>query len=47
VGDLNGDHLPDVAMANPDYGTGTMLNTGVVSFSPTHRLILWALERRS
>jgi len=35
VGDLNGDHLPDVAMANPDYGTGTMLNTGVVSFSPT------------
>lgn len=35
VGDLNGDHLPDLAMANPDYGTGTMLSTGVVSFSPT------------
>jgi hypothetical protein len=35
VGDLNGDGLPDVAMANPDYGTGTMLNTGVVNFSPT------------
>ena len=35
VGDLNGDHLPDLAMANSEYGTGTMLNTGVVSFSPT------------
>ena len=35
VGDLNGDHLPDIVMANPDYGTGTMLNTGAVSFSPT------------
>jgi hypothetical protein len=35
VGDLNRDHLPDIVMANPQYGTGTMLNTGVVSFSPT------------
>jgi hypothetical protein len=35
VGDLNGDRLPDVVMANSEYGTGTMLNTGVVSFSPT------------
>jgi hypothetical protein len=35
VGDLNGDRLPDIVMANPDYGTGTMLNTGAVSFSPT------------
>jgi FG-GAP-like repeat len=35
VCDLNGDHLPDVVMANPEYGTGTMLNTGVASFSPT------------
>jgi len=35
VGDLNGDRLPDIVMANGDYGMGTMLNTGVVSFSPT------------
>jgi len=35
VGDLNGDHLPDIVMANGQYGTGTMLNTGAVSFSPT------------
>jgi hypothetical protein len=35
VGDLNGDHLPDIAMANSEYGAGTMLNTGVVSISPT------------
>jgi hypothetical protein len=35
VGDLNGDHLPDIVMANSEFGTGTMLNTGVVSFSPT------------
>lgn len=35
VGDLNGDHLPDIVMANPDYGTGSMLNTGAVKFSPS------------
>src|SRR5580704_4258366 len=35
VEDLNGDHLPDIVMANGDYGTGTMLNTGAVIFSPT------------
>ena len=35
VGDLNGDHLPDIVMANSRYGAGTMLNTGVVAISPT------------
>lgn len=35
VGDLNGDGLPDFVFANPVYGAGTMLNTGVVSFSPS------------
>jgi FG-GAP-like repeat/Abnormal spindle-like microcephaly-assoc'd, ASPM-SPD-2-Hydin len=35
VGDVNGDGLPDVALASGSYGTITMLNTGVVSFSPT------------
>jgi FG-GAP-like repeat len=35
VGDLNGDQLPDIVMANGDYGTGPMLNTGAVVFSPT------------
>jgi len=35
MGDLNGDGLPDIALANGDAGTITMLNTGVVSFSPT------------
>ncbi len=35
VGDLNGDRLPDIVMANPEYGAGTMLNTGAVAFSPT------------
>jgi hypothetical protein len=35
VADLNGDHLPDIVMANGDYGTGTMLNTGAVTLSPT------------
>jgi hypothetical protein len=35
VGDLNGDGLPDIALANGEAGTITMLNTGVVSFSPT------------
>jgi hypothetical protein len=35
VGDLNGDGLPDIALANGEVGTITMLNTGVVSFSPT------------
>jgi hypothetical protein len=35
VGDLNGDHLPDFVLANDIYGAVTMLNTGVVGFSPT------------
>jgi len=35
LGDLNGDGLPDFALASTLYGTTTMLNTGVVSFSPT------------
>jgi hypothetical protein len=35
VGDLNGDHLPDFVLANETYGAVTMLNTGVVSLSPT------------
>ena len=35
MGDLNGDGLPDIALANGDAGTITMLNTGAVSFSPT------------
>ena len=35
VGDFNGDGLPDFALGNEDYGVGTMLNTGVVSFSPS------------
>jgi hypothetical protein len=35
VGDLNGDGLPDIALANGEAGTITMLNTGAVAFSPT------------
>jgi hypothetical protein len=35
VSDLNGDGLLDVVMASADFGTVSMLNTGVVSFSPT------------
>jgi hypothetical protein len=35
VGDLNGDHLPDFVMGTFYQGVVTMLNTGVVSFSPT------------
>jgi hypothetical protein len=35
MGDLNGDGLPDIALANGEVGTITMLNTGVVSFSPS------------
>jgi len=38
VGDLNGDGLPDFALAN-EFGVVTMLNTGVVSFSPTAPVI--------
>jgi hypothetical protein len=34
IGDLNGDGLPDFALAT-SFLTTTMLNTGVVSFSPT------------
>jgi len=35
VGDLNGDGLPDISLANGEVGTISMLNTGVASFSPT------------
>jgi hypothetical protein len=35
IGDLNGDGLPDIALANGDAGTITMLNTGALIFSPT------------
>jgi hypothetical protein len=36
VGDFNGDHKPDVAIADWDgNAVGVLLNTGVVSFSPT------------
>jgi hypothetical protein len=34
VGDLNGDHLPDLTLANSLAGAITLLNTGVASFSP-------------
>ncbi len=34
VGDLNGDRLPDIILAS-ELSTTTMLNTGVVGFSPT------------
>lgn len=34
VGDLNGDGLPDFALANRIYGAITTLNTGTVIFSP-------------
>src|SRR5258706_1196918 len=35
IGDLNADSLPDFVMGSFHYGAVTMLNTGVVSFSPT------------
>jgi archaellum component FlaF (FlaF/FlaG flagellin family) len=35
IGDFNGDHLPDFAFGETTYGVTTMLNTGVVSFSPS------------
>jgi hypothetical protein len=35
VGDVNGDRLPDFIMGSSAFGAVTMLNTGVVSFSPT------------
>jgi hypothetical protein len=34
IGDLNGDHLPDILFANALWVT-TMLNTGIVHFSPS------------
>jgi hypothetical protein len=38
VGDLNGDGMPDFALGNADVGVITMLNSGVVNFSPTSPL---------
>lgn len=38
VGDFNGDHLPDFVLVN-ELWTTTMLNTGVVNFSPTAPLV--------
>jgi len=35
IGDLDGDGLADFVMGSFHYGAVTMLNTGVVSFSPT------------
>jgi FG-GAP-like repeat/Abnormal spindle-like microcephaly-assoc'd, ASPM-SPD-2-Hydin len=44
VGDVNGDHLPDIALGDEDYGVGTMLNTGVVSFSPSTAPITFPVQ---
>ncbi len=44
VGDLNGDRLPDIVMGNGDYGAIAMLNTGVVSFSPTTGPLTFPLQ---
>jgi FG-GAP-like repeat/Abnormal spindle-like microcephaly-assoc'd, ASPM-SPD-2-Hydin/Protein of unknown function (DUF1573)/FG-GAP repeat len=38
AGDFNGDHLPDLVLANAAFTT-TMLNTGVASFSPTAPIV--------
>jgi hypothetical protein len=38
LGDLNGDHLPDLVFGNADVGVISMLNTGIVGFSPTSPL---------
>ncbi|MGA8762970.1 MAG: choice-of-anchor D domain-containing protein [Candidatus Sulfotelmatobacter sp.] len=35
VGDFNGDHKPDLVLGDNLYGVITLLNTGVVKFSPT------------
>jgi hypothetical protein len=35
IGDFNGDHLPDFAFGDATDGVTTLLNAGVVSFSPT------------
>ncbi len=35
VGDFNGDHQADVVLSDRDFGAITLLNTGVVDFSPT------------
>jgi hypothetical protein len=43
VGDLNGDHLPDIVLASELFTT-TMLNTGVVSFSPTTAPLAFPLQ---
>lgn len=35
VGDFNGDHKPDVVLADTIAGAISLLNTGIVAFSPT------------
>jgi hypothetical protein len=42
VADLNGDSLPDFVMAAGFYGAVTMLNTGVLNFSPSAPLTFLA-----
>jgi hypothetical protein len=44
IGDFNGDHLPDFAFVDPTDGITTMLNTGVVSFSPTTAPLTFPLQ---
>lgn len=44
VGDLNSDHLPDLALGNSDYGVETLLNTGVVSFSPSTAPLVFPVQ---
>lgn len=39
MGDLNGDHLPDVVMGSTFLGVTSVLNTGIASFSPAAPLV--------
>jgi FG-GAP-like repeat/FG-GAP repeat len=47
AGDLNGDGLTDVALANGEVGTVTMLNTGTAGFAPTTPLNFTKPEQQS
>ncbi len=44
IGDINGDGLPDFIIENSYYGVTTMLNTGVVSFSPSSAPIAFPVQ---